>query len=161
MSEEKKVSDARAAIVAVIALALGALYVAFGVDWYYKGHLIMCYCELNIQPTSWCYRYAGLPCEETWWIPQCRRPAPVCTPSDSTCNLYTNSLHNITPCYRGVTAQHQYENSISHRFDFWWNGFFVDDENHRLGLATIVTLMYAAFLSFAFSVLKNWWLQSK
>src|SRR5215813_11584586 len=102
MGEEKKVSDARAATVAIIALALGVLYVGFGVDWYYKGRLVMCTCELTTEPSSWCYRYEGLSCAETPWIPQCRRSAPVCKPTDASCNILENSLATITPCYRGT-----------------------------------------------------------
>src|SRR5262245_23785226 len=118
MGEEKKVSDARAATVTVIALALGALYVGVGGDWYYKGRLVLRCCALSNEPTTWCCRYAGRPCEETWWIPQGRRTAPVCNPSDLACSL-ANNLGTITPCYRGTTAQREYENSISHRFALW------------------------------------------
>jgi hypothetical protein len=164
MSGERRVSDVHALTMAAIALVIGVLYVGFGIDWYYKGHLVMCYCELTVKPTSWCYQYAGRPCKETWWLPQCRPAA-----SDSACDrapytsecILSTRIGTVTPCYKGATAQRAYDNDIGHRFELWWNSFFVEDENRRLGLASVVTLMYAAFLAFVGSVLKDWWLQPR
>jgi hypothetical protein len=41
MSDERKVSDEKAAALAGTALILGALYVFLGANWYYRGHLVM------------------------------------------------------------------------------------------------------------------------
>jgi hypothetical protein len=159
MDNEKKVSDARAAIMAGTALVLGAFYVFFGVDWYNKGRLVMCYCELSVDPNSWCYRPDDPPSGNTSATPLPRyEPStpPSTSPRLDTGNNFTNSLGIINRCYKGTTASHEYENSYSHRFDLWWNSMFLTDDNRRAALASIVTAFYVAFLGFTASVLKDW-----
>jgi hypothetical protein len=160
MSDEKKVSDVQATSLAGIALVLGLLYVWVGVDWYSKGHLVMCYCELSVDPRSWCYRPepgdppAGAPRYQP------SSPSPG-NPQSGVNGVIANSLGTINRCYKGTTAALEYENSWSHRFALWWNHFFLDDENRRDALAALVSALYVAFLGFAGSVLKDWWLQPK
>src|SRR3954467_11947509 len=103
MSDAKKVSDTRAATVAGIALALGALYVGFGVEWYSKGHLAMCYCELSVDPASWCY--TPEPGDPPRGTPpyQPPPPAPVDPQSGGVNDVIMNSLSTINRCYKGMT----------------------------------------------------------
>src|SRR4051794_28572053 len=118
MSDAKKVSDTQVATLAGIALALGALYVGFGVEWYSKGHLVMCYCELSVAPASWCY--TPEPGGPPPGVPR-YQPAPP-TPGDPQSGVngvIINSLSTINRCYKGRTEALEYENSWSHRFDLW------------------------------------------
>jgi hypothetical protein len=149
----KKVSNEVAAIVAGLALALGAWYVLYGIDWYYKGRLIMCTCELSVDPKSWCCRPGDPECQP--------RPREACENLSGVNPILCQSLSSITRCYRGKTAQAEYEQSFSHRFALWWNKTFEEDEKHREALAAVVTVLYVAYLGFAAAVLKDWLVNSE
>jgi hypothetical protein len=40
----------------------------------------------------------------------------------------------------------RWQRTHSHRFDLWWNSVFLNDDGRRAALATIVSLIYVAFL---------------
>src|SRR4051794_17225064 len=53
---EKKPFAARGVISLGSVLALAAVYVAVGHDWYFNGHMLLCTDELARDPGSWCFR---------------------------------------------------------------------------------------------------------
>ena len=155
-SGEKKVSDARAAIVAGVALVIAAFYVFFGIDWYNNGHLVICYCELSVDPHSWCYRP-----DDTGSGSASTAPLPGNESSQDINSALRSSLQSITRCYKGTTESQEYESSFSHRLALWWNSMFLTDDQRRVALAAVITVIYVAYLGFVASVLKDWFLQSK
>jgi hypothetical protein len=163
MDKEKMVSDSRAAIMAGTALILGAFYVFFGVDWYNKGHMVLCYCELSVDPHSWCFSPDAPQSEDTSTAPLSRyesSPNMELNPQTSIRDLLTTGLGPINRCYKGLTETREYENSYSHRFALWWNSMFLTDADRRMALAGVLTAIYTAFLGLTASVLKDW-LQSR